>query len=438
MAERTRTGGVTGDGLSTEDIHRRLEGRAEVLEAARARQATLESMLGSRRWRHQLRARPELIPEWLKHAPDVTEALERTRRRAELEGWPEDTPVLVAARALVEGGKRLSALARSRLAALAPVSGAASLQEDLSRLDALVRKKTALTLEPGEVLVFEGQQKWQASPHISPLVAVLLLGTGALMVSAILADKLLDLGGGVAVLLMMAAVVPWMVVAMRSGRAWLTSERLLWQPVLGEAVSVPLASIPQGGVHVEPELLNVRVEGERRAHVRHLQDAHQLGVLVEMHRQPPLRGVARAGVRLADVAIYPAELRGEATGPRKGHAVLRPDGVSFIPEGTGLAALRAVTGSAADLPVETEWVLEQLRWLPDTEFDAYVARVVGATGGQRWSAWDASYRPGAPVWKEVRITRGPAVLTGGVDWSRQDATERILRSWPRTTPGESV
>jgi hypothetical protein len=63
--------------------------------------------------------------------------------------------------------------------------------------------------------------------------------------------------------------------------------------------------------------------------------------------------------------------------------------------------------------------------------------VVKATGGQRWSAWDASYRPGAPVWKEVRITRGSVVLTGGVDWSRQDATERILRSWPRPTPGES-
>lgn len=430
MSERIRSGGVT-EGLSAEDIHRRLEGRAEVLEAARVRQAALESVLGARRWKRQLRARPELIPEWLKHQSAVTEALERTRRRAELEGWPEDTPVLVAARELADGGKRLSALARSRLAALAPVAGAPSLQEDLPRLDALVRQKTALSLEPGEVLVFEGQQKWQASPDVSPLVAALLLGSLALMVLAVLAENLFGLGGGVALLLMLCSVVPWMVVAMRSGRAWLTSERLLWQPVLGEPVSVPLASIPPGGIQVDPRLLDVRVEGVRRAHVRHLQDARQLGVLLELHRQPPLRGVARAGVRLAAVAIYPAVLR-EAAGPRKGHAVLRPDGVSFIPEGSGPAALRAVTGGAAGIPVETEWVLEQLRWLPDTEFDACVARVVKAAGGQRWSAWEASYRPGTPVWSEIRITRGNGVLTGGVDWSRQDATERILRSWPQS------
>lgn len=430
MAERIRSGGVTGEALSAEDIHRRLEGRAEVLEAARARQAVLVSVLGARRWKRQLRARPELIPQWLEHQPAVTEALERTRRRAEVEGWPGDTPVLVAARELVEGGKRLATLARSRLASLASVSGEASLQEDLPRLDALVRKTAALTLGPGEVLVFEGQQRWQASSRIPPPLMLLLLGTGMLVVSAILVDAVFGLGE-VSLLLMMATVLPWMVVSMRSGRAWLTSERLLWQPVLGEAASVPLASIPPGGVHAHPEQLDVRVEGERRAHVRHIPDAHQLAVLVELHRQPPLLGVARAGVRLGDVAIYPATLT-DATGPRKGHAVLRPQGVSFVPEDKGPAALRAVTGTAADLPVETPWVLEQLRWLPDLEFDACLERVVKATGGQRWSAWEASYRPGTPVWKELRITRGPAVLTGAVDWSRQDATERILRSWPQS------
>ena len=127
MAERTRSGSVTGETPSAEDIHRRLEGRAEVLEAARMRQAELESVLGARRWKRRLRARPELVPQWLEHAPAVTEALERTHRRAELEGWPGDTPVLVAARELVEGGKRLTELVRRRLASLAPVSGAANL-----------------------------------------------------------------------------------------------------------------------------------------------------------------------------------------------------------------------------------------------------------------------------------------------------------------------
>jgi hypothetical protein len=429
MSERIRTEGSSREGLSEEDVHRRLEGRAEVLEAARARDTTLEAVLGARSWKRQLRARPELVPEWLRHAPDVTEALERTLRRAELEAWPEDTPVLVSARELAERGSRLSALARRRLASLAPVSGAPLLEADLPRLDALVRHPAPLALAPGEVLVFDGQPKWHASPNVSPLVLGLLLTSVGLVGAAMLADALFD-AGGVALLLMLLTVVPWLVVAMRSGRARLTSERLVWQPMLGEPVAVPLVSIPTGGIHLEPRLLNLRVDGARRAEVRHLQDAPQLAVLLELHRQAPLRGAARAGVRLGDVAIYPAVLR-EGTERRPGQAVLRPDGVAFLPEGCGVAALQALTGTATALQVEVEWVLEQLRWLPDTEFDACVARLVEATGGQRWSAWDASYREGAPVWQEVRITRGDAVLTGGVDWSRQGATERILRSWPR-------
>jgi hypothetical protein len=430
MSERLRTGDAPREALSSEDVRRRLEGRAEVLEAARERAALLESVLGARRWKRQLRARPELVPEWLRHASVVDEALERTRRRAELEGWPQDMPVLLAARELMERYGRLSALIRRRLASLAPVSGAPSLEADLPRLDALVRGKAALTLAPGEVLVFEGQQKWQASSEISPLVLYLLLSTVGLAVGGMLADAFLDAGGPLALLLLVLSVVPWVVMNLRSGRAVLTHERLLWRPMLGEPVEVPLASIPSGGIHLDPRWLNVRVDGARTAHVRHLPDAPQLAVLLELHRHGALRGTARSGVRLADVAIYPAELR-EGTQRRAGHAVLRPDGVAFFPEDSGPAALQALTGAASALPVKVEWVLEELRWLPDTDFDAWVARLVEATGGQRWSAWDASYREGVPVWQEVRITKGPAVLTGGVDWSRQAATERILRSWPR-------
>ncbi|MFP2906468.1 hypothetical protein ACLESD_15670 [Pyxidicoccus sp. 3LFB2] len=105
--------------------------------------------------------------------------------------------------------------------------------------------------------------------------------------------------------------------------------------------------------------------------------------------------------------------------------------MAFIPEDSGAAALQALTGTALALPVDPAWVLEELRWLPDREFDAWVARLVEATGGQHWSAWDARHRKGAPVWQAVHITRGEAVLTGGVDWSRQGVTERLLRSWPQ-------
>jgi len=435
MSERLRAGHSPTESLSAEDIRRRLEGRAEVLEAARSRAAALESALASRRWKRRLRARPDLVPAWREHTPAVAEALERVRRRAQVEGWPEDTPVLVDVRALVAGQKRLVALARRRLASLTRVSGEPSLEEDLPRLDALLRQRASFSLGPGEVLVFEGQRKAEAPVPVPRLGWALVLVTLVLMGSAVFIDKVLGVGQEWVLPLMVLGAVPWLVVALRSGRVRLTSERLLWEPFLGEPVAVPLDSIPAGGVQLDPALLDVRVEGERRVHLRHMGDAGQLAVLLELHRQPPIRGAARAGVRLADVAIYPVVLHGGLGTPVRGHAVLRPHGVSFIPEGRGAQALQAVTGKPARPPVEARHVLEELRWLPDTEFDECVARVVEATGGLRWSAWDAAHLAGTPVWKEVRISRGLLSLTGQVDWSRQEATERVLRDWPRVAPG---
>jgi hypothetical protein len=431
MSERLRAGHSLPESLSAEDIRRRLEGRAEVLEAARSRAATLESVLGSRRWRRRLRASPELVPQWREHLPAVAEALERVKRRAPVEGWPEDTPLLVAMRELEARTARLRALARRRLAALATVSGEPSLEEDLLRLDTLVRQQPSFSLGPGEVLVFEERGK-AGGPVAGPrLMWSLLLLTVALGGSAVRVGTVL--GEEWALRLVLLSILPWFVVALRSGRVRLTSERLLWEPLQGEKVAVPLDSIPTGGIRLDPVLLDVRVEGERRAHLRHMVDAAQLAVLVELHRQPPLRGAARAGVRLADVAIYPAVLREDYRTPVRGHAVLRPDGVSFIPQEAGPRVLQALTGQEAGLPARVEHVLEELRWLPDTEFDACVARVVEATGGLRWSAWDAVHVSGAAVWKEVLITRGPLSLAGQVDWSRQEATERVLRAWPQAS-----
>ena len=431
MSQRTRASALPREGVTDEDIRRRLEGRAEVLDAALARDTALESLLRARGWRRKLRARPGLVPEWLAQEPAVAEALERVKRRADAEGWLEDTPVLVGARELAARRTRLVTLVRGRLSELATVSGAPSLKADLPRLDTLVRGKASLSLSPGEVLVFEGQQKWEKSQHIPPLLIYLLLTSLGMAIAAVVAEKLFRLGDGAALLLMALAAVPWMVTGLRSGRVWLTSERLLWQPLLGELVAVPLSSIRDGGVHLDTRWLNVRVEGERRAVVRHMTNAAQLAMLLELHRQSPLLGAARAGVRLSDVALYPAVLR-EGKAEHRGHAVLRPDGVSFIPDARAAEAFQAITGTGTALPVALAHVLDELRWLPDTEFDACVARAVKAAGGLRWSAWDSSYREGTPVWNDIRITRGARTLSGHVDWTLQGVTERILRAWPQS------
>jgi hypothetical protein len=66
-------------------------------------------------------------------------------------------------------------------------------------------------------------------------------------------------GAFVLLLVLIASVV---YTVLRSGRFWLTSERLVWKPLVGEPVQIPLRSIPEDGIR--SFLLSVRVEGERK------------------------------------------------------------------------------------------------------------------------------------------------------------------------------
>jgi hypothetical protein len=195
---------------------------------------------------------------------------------------------------------------------------------------------------------------------------------------------------------------------------------------------VPLRSIPAGGVKVDRRWGTVRVDGERSVRLRFVPDANRLAAILEMHRQPPFLGASRAGLKLAEVSCYPVLLRGDGA-ERKGWAVLRPRSVAFLPEGTGVEVLRAVTGAAVapGLRVEPDWVVDQLRWLPEEEFDAAVERAVAAAGGERWSVWDTEYRSDVPVWRDIRLVKGAKVLSGKVDWSQQAQAEKVLTSWAR-------
>jgi hypothetical protein len=180
----------------------------------------------------------------------------------------------------------------------------------------------------------------------------------------------------------------------------------------------------------------VRVEGERTVTVRTVAEMEQLAALLEMHRQPPFLGASRAGQRLSDVACYEAELR-EGGEMREGWVVLRPGSVCFLPEDAARGVLEALTGSPLPphFPLQLPWVVEQLRWLTDEEFDAHLARAVAATGGVRWSAGEARHAGQSPVWKEIRLTQGRAVLSGKVDWSQQAAAERVLSLWAHSPRG---
>ena len=73
-------------------LRARLEGGAEVLEAALARLTPLRDALDSLRWRARLEALRPLLGEAVHHQPEVDAVLARARKRAAAEAWPPESP----------------------------------------------------------------------------------------------------------------------------------------------------------------------------------------------------------------------------------------------------------------------------------------------------------------------------------------------------------
>jgi hypothetical protein len=400
----------------------------ELIEAAGKRYGRLEKWLKSIAWKQQLRARPEFIQEVLGQEDLLSEAIARTQRRGELEGWPQTLPALEPLRDVLRRRARVEGLIRKRLEELTALTQAPALKTDLAHLEKLVREVPSITLEPGETRVLEMKRTQSIPP---PLAILIFLIVPFVHLTALFAGTTILLFAVAAFIAVLTAYV------MRAGEFWLTSERLLWKPAVGEPVSVSLRSIREGGIHVEHLTRSMRVEGDRTVHVRYVEPLEKLAALLEMHRQPPFLGASRGGLRLPEVSFYPATLReGPGAVVRPGYAVIRPQGVSFLPLGAGSKVLSAITGKVppAGLTVEVPWVVEELRWLPEAEFDACLDRAVKASGGVHWSAWESRRKLGVPVWKEIHITHGSHSLNGKVDWSQQAAAERVFESWPASSP----
>ncbi|RKH07129.1 hypothetical protein D7V97_21740 [Corallococcus sp. CA053C] len=375
-----------------------------------------------------------MIQTLVGHADLLPEALERVSRRAVAEGWTEDTAIWKDTRELVARRARLTGLALRRLDALAVAPPELSLEETLTRLDALVREPVRRKLAPGEVVVFETNTRRHSDRSSTkksdievPLRYLLGVALGILLTLPLLFVAPPALERVAAFLVLGVGMACWWVPLLRSGRLLLTSERLLWLPHLGEPQSVRLASIPDDGVQLDRSRLDVRVEGDRRLHARLVPEAWRVMLLLELHRQPPLLGAARAGVQVENAVVFAAKL-----GKREGCAVLRPGGVSFIPDGQERQALLALTGKAPSLPrFDLERVLDTLRWLPASEFDACVARVVAATGGLFRSAEEARHVPGPPAWMWLRIQMGSQMLLGRVALAQAAAAKAVLKTWPQ-------
>lgn len=431
MSTRTRTARTQGrqEAPSQGDVRRQLEGRVELLEVACERYRMLGTALRHFRWQRALRARRALVAEVLEHEPAVLEALERTRRRAEAEGWPARDPVLTAVRELERWRERLHARVRRRLGEEpAPGGGEASLAEGLARLDASVGKPVRLTLAPAEAYIFEAKKTW-AGPKLVVICGGALLG--------------LLLYGGLSAVTGIWGVLFGLLLSMASARGLfltlhdeglvLTTERLLWTPVRVEPVEVRLDSIPEGGVGVEPSGTLV-VQGERTVRVRGLalETARFVAFLVDVLRQPGLLDRVQAGRGVMVGAVcFPAVLH-HASGAvgQQGQAVLTSRAVFLLPEDAGPQLLRLATGLTTE-QVPLAWVVEMLRWLPEPGLETYLTQAAQALGGLCWWRQDASYLLSEPFLRPSRViiysTAGK--LQGTPDPAGLRLAKSILQPW---------
>jgi hypothetical protein len=70
----------------------------------------------------------------------------------------------------------------------------------------------------------------------------------------------------------------------RSGRFWLTEERLVWQPTGKNPIHIPLHAIAPGGVRLHSvRSVGVRLVDGRSFHLDYIQGAERLVSLLEQH-----------------------------------------------------------------------------------------------------------------------------------------------------------
>ncbi|WP_375769022.1 hypothetical protein NR798_46380 [Archangium gephyra] len=418
--ERARTGGLEPESAEMASLRRQLEGGLEVLEGYSARYRELSAALQRRGWKEQLRQAPGLLRNTLGAEAALPEALARLQRRA---GQEPEGPASRWLRSLEEERTALSGHIARRLSLRAE----GSLAERLGRLEAVALKPLPLPPGEGETVLLEGGARWPPFTHfvffflvwsfVSPLV-----------------------GGWVGAPLSLLFYA-WF--SLRTGHYWLTSERLLWKPRLGEPVQVSLSSLEDGQVTVDASS-TVKVRGPVKMTLRHVPRAWRLAALLCIHRRPEFRVVARRGppppmVVLDMYRSPPGEIPSTEALPR-GLGVLRPGYIVYFPSlrRTGLLdALTAPTGSASgpawrsrdkvDVPLET--ILEQLHLLPEERLDALLRKAVQTNPENiLWEPDELKWNLGGSSWME--LVRGEEALWAEVpSWAAHQAVGRVVRHW---------
>lgn len=219
-----------------------------------------------------------------------------------------------------------------------------------------------------------------------------------------------------------------------SGTFHLTPQRLRWTPRFGKPVEVPLESISAGGVSHRQAWGEVHVEGARRVAVSHASQASQLAALVELHRQPLFLGRVGGQSPVSEVAHFEVWRSQEAlaSGERaeEGLVVVRPEYVAFLPAHRQAEVVRGLLGPAASgarVEVPVGLLVEQLRWLPEDDFDRHLAQAVRASGGMRWPASEVRHVTPARSREYHLLARGQ-VLAGRPDADDHETLSRMAHT----------
>ena len=142
--------------MSDADARVRLEGRAELLEATRARYRLLIRQLGSMWWQERLRKTASVLREVSRVQPEVEQALAAALRNAKNEQWAETSPLFKCLREVSGQRATLERLTRKRLGSSA---GGLDLAQQLEALERQVLTAPRLVL-PG--------QRWASAKNLLP------------------------------------------------------------------------------------------------------------------------------------------------------------------------------------------------------------------------------------------------------------------------------
>ncbi|HYO59920.1 hypothetical protein [Archangium sp.] len=375
-------------------------------------------VMRSPRWKRLLRANPG----WLREAQE----LETPLREVLTQGDGCSHGLLLLQR------KRLEVLARKRLSHFTR-RGGASLAEVLGRLETLLSEPQPQPPGHEEPVLLEGHQGWR---HLLSWP-----GTWIFVLLAVTNRYGLERFGRPVPLLVAGGALALYFHLRCTGRFWLTSKRLMWQPRFGEPVQVSLASISSGGISALPAWGEVRVEGDRTLTVRHVGHAGLLASLLDLYRQSPFAGAVDGTPRVREVSVLPAWRAPEDARPGQraepGVAVLRPGYAAFLPAEGCAEVFRGLAGPGAQKPevdVTVELLVEHLRLLSEAEFDVRVRQAVLDSRGELWHADEVRSGPALGSGRVYRLGARGIGVELRLDAAQAEATHRIMRRWAARDP----